>query len=172
MKLLCNGMGLLPLARGRSTLLVVAGLFAWTPPGGTQEVPQEEAALSVAHAALRAISEEDPIGLTDLMIEGAITLAMPTGGRTPRLTTREETRARPMNSDFVERGFDGRVEIVRGLATVWLPYDFYRDGEWSHCGIDLFTLVQVEDDWLISSLAYTIEQPPRCSKHPDGVPGR
>ena len=71
MKLNCNGIGLLPLPRGRSTLLVVAGLFAWTTPGGAQEVPNEEAALSVAHAALRAISEEDPVGLTDLMIQGA-----------------------------------------------------------------------------------------------------
>ena len=27
------------------------------------------------------------------------------------------------------------------LAVVWTPYDFWVGGEWSHCGMDIFTLV-------------------------------
>lgn len=152
--------------------LILLAQAVWATPGAAQEIgPTEQTALSVAHAALKAISNEDPIGLTDLMIDGATILAMPTGGGKPRLTTRDQARARPMTSDFVERGFDGQVQVIGDLATVWLPYDFYRDGEWSHCGVDLFTLVRVEHEWLIASLAYTVEQPPTCSPHPDGAPG-
>ena len=44
------------------------------------------------------------------------------------------------------------------------------DGEWSHCGVDAFTLVRIEGDWKISSLAWSIEQPPACRQHPDGPP--
>ena len=163
--------------RSQTTLLgtglILLAQALWATPGAAQEMgPAERAALSVAHAALKAISDEDPVGFTDLMIGGATILAMPTGGGNPRLTTRDQARARPMISDFVERGFDGRVQVMADLATVWLPYDFYRDGEWSHCGIDLFTLVRVEHEWLIASLAYTVEPPPTCSPHPDGAPGR
>ena len=77
-----------------------------------------------------------------------------------------------MNADFEERRFDGRSEVTGDLATGWMPYDFYIDGEWSHCGVDLFTLVRVDGEWLISSLQYTVEQPPACSPHPQGPPGR
>lgn len=131
----------------------------------------EEQILALAHQALDAISAEDPIALTDVMIEGAIMIAVPPGGGAPRLSTREDNRSRPMTGDLVERGFEGRAEVYRDLGIVWLPYDFYRNGEWSHCGVDLFQMTRVDGRWMISSLAYTIEQPPDCRPHPDGPPG-
>jgi hypothetical protein len=155
------------------TLLLPAAVLLVSPSSATSQEPttDEEQILALAHEALEAISEEDPIALTDLMIEGAIVLAIPPGGGSPRLSTREENRSRPMTADLVERGFDGRAEVYSDLGTVWLPYDFYREGEWSHCGVDLFEMVRVEGEWMISSLAYTIEQPPDCRPHPDGPPG-
>jgi hypothetical protein len=154
-------------------LLLPALVLLLSPRSAASQEPttDEEQILALAHEALEAISEEDPIALTDLMIEGAIVLAIPPGGGRPRLSTREENRSRPMTADFVERGFDGRAEVHGDLGTVWLPYDFYREGEWSHCGVDLFEMVRVEGEWMISSLAYTIEQPPDCRPHPDGPPG-
>jgi hypothetical protein len=152
--------------------IVSAVLGLWPLPSTAQDAPAEEqAVIAVAHAALGAISKEDPIGLTDLMIEGATFVALPQGGGVPRVSTRQDARSRPMDADFVERGFDARAEVAGELATVWMPYDFYINGEWSHCGVDLFTLVRVDDAWLISSLAYSVEQPPACSPHPEGPPG-
>lgn len=127
--------------------------------------------LAVAEAALDAISAEDEERLADLMVPGATLVAIPTGGGVPRVTTREEVRATPMVGDFVERGFEGEVRIDGAVATVWLPYDFYRDGEWSHCGVDVFTLTRNGQEWLIASVVYTVEQPPVCEPHPDGPPG-
>ena len=54
---------------------------------------------------------------------------------------------------------------------VWLPYDLYVDGEWSHCGVDTFTLVHTEAGWRIASMAWSVGQPPACQPHPDGPPG-
>lgn len=156
------------------TFTVLAALSAVPGPrfaGAQQEDPGARGALDVAFAALAAISDEDPIGLTDLMVEGAIVVSIPAGGGTPRVTTRDESRARAMTSDFVERGFDPEVVVDGAVATVWLPYDFYRDGEWSHCGVDVFTLTRTDAGWRIASLVYTVEQPPACRPHPEGKPG-
>ena len=154
-------------------LLLSAALLANLPRSAASQhtTSDEQQILALAHEALDAISKEDAIALTDVMIEGAIMIAVPPGGGVPRLSTREANRSRPMTGDLVERGFDGRAEVYRDLGTVWLPYDFYRDGEWSHCGVDLFQMTRVDGRWMISSLAYTIEQPPDCRPHPDGPPG-
>jgi hypothetical protein len=41
------------------------------------------------------------------------------------------------------------------MAQVWAPYDFHLDGKFSHCGVDMFTLVQGKDGWRIAAIAYT-----------------
>jgi hypothetical protein len=55
---------------------------------------------------------------------------------------------------------------------VWMPYDLYMDGTWSHCGADVFTLVKSGTAWRIATLAWSAEQPPVCEKHPAGPPKR
>ncbi|MDX1493917.1 MAG: hypothetical protein R3253_07665 [Longimicrobiales bacterium] len=158
-----------------STSLLLLGFSVASAAGTTAASAQVTATarspLAVAEAALEAISREDEEALADLMIPGSTLVAIPTGGGVPRVTTREEVRAVPMTGDFVERGFDGEVRFDGAVATVRLPYDFYRDGRWSHCGVDVFTLASTGEEWLIASLVYTVEQPPLCEPHPDGPPG-
>jgi len=56
-----------------------------------------------------------------------------------------------------ERMYEPTV-LVRGpIAVVWAPYDITVNGEHSHCGIDVFDLVQVESAWKITNLTYTTE---------------
>ena len=98
--------------------LVFLALCFWASPGDAQELgPEEQRALSVTHAALQAITDEDVIALTDLMVEGAVMFALPTDGGSPRVTTRDQARDQPMTGDFVERGFDGQVRLTGSLAT-------------------------------------------------------
>ena len=68
------------------------------------------------------------------------------------VSRRVEVRATPTLARFTERGFEGEARIAGHMATVSLPYDFYRDGRWSHCGIDVFTLVQTPEGWRIATL--------------------
>jgi len=132
------------------------------------------AVLALVDSALAAISAEDFEGFTDLMLEEA--LAFPVwverGGKLGyRASTRADQRAIEPAADFVERGFDPDVRVQGHLATVWLPYDFYVDGEWSHCGVDAFILIRRPEGWRVASIAWTVEQPPACRPHPDGPPG-
>ena len=127
--------------------------------------------LAIADAALAALSRGDWVAVTDLMIpEGLAISTRQRDATTPyKVSTRAELRATGSTS-YVERGFAGEARIAGRVATVWLPYDFYLDGKWSHCGVDTITLVQTPEGWRISLLAYSVEQPPACARHPAGPP--
>jgi len=51
-----------------------------------------------------------------------------------------------------------KVLLYKGMAVVWAPYRFYIDGEFSHCGIDSFSLVKDGEKWKIASIIYTVEK--------------
>ena len=45
--------------------------------------------------------------------------------------------------------------IEDGLANVWVRYEFWADGKYSHCGVDSFLLVKTGEGWKIAALADT-----------------
>ena len=150
-------------------LALPVALAAQSPAAPT--AAQRATILAVADSALAAINRGDMNAFTNLMTPEAQTIVV-RAGDTVRVTvrTREEWRSRPSTSRVTERGFRGEVHVSGPLAVVWLPYDLYVNGAWSHCGVDTFTLVQSAGVWKITSLSYTIEQPPACARHPDGPP--
>lgn len=155
----------------RSMHLALLGVIVVPPALNAQSDPRA-AVIAVADSALAAISRNDFVALTDLMVEeGTIVgTSLRDGVPEARVSTRAEWRAMAAGPRLTERGWNPTVQLQAGIATVWLPYDFYRDGKWSHCGIDTFTLVRQGDRWLIVTIAYTREQPPACEPHPDGPP--
>jgi ketosteroid isomerase-like protein len=142
------------------------------PAAAQGDAADRERVLAVTEAALEAVSREDFVAFTDLMIEEALVLSAGTrdGAAVYNARDRAAERAQTFDRDIVERGFDPEVRISGPVATVWLPYDLYIDGDWSHCGVDTFTLVRTADGWRIAAMAWTVEQPPACRPHPDGPP--
>jgi hypothetical protein len=61
-----------------------------------------------------------------------------------------------------ERIANPRVTVADGLATVWVDYEFYADGKYSHCGVDVMMLVKTAEGWKISALGDTRRK--TCSK--------
>src|SRR5262245_49889898 len=43
---------------------------------------------------------------------------------------------------YVERIWDPTVLVHGPIAVVWAKYDIYRGKEFSHCGVDAFTLIR------------------------------
>lgn len=72
-------------------------------------------------------------------------------------------------SRLLERIWTPKVMVSGRLASVWAPYDFHRDGKFTHCGIDAFLLFKTADGWRISSIAYTA-QTEGCAPSPLGEP--
>ncbi len=75
------------------------------------------------------------------------------------------------DAQLLERMWDATVLVHGPLAQVWTPYDFYVDGEFSHCGVDSFTLIKTPEGWTVSSVAYTVEMT-GCEPSPLGPPRR
>jgi hypothetical protein len=158
------------LSRQTGLALVAAALAS---PAAAQEAPAaREQVLALVDSALAAINRNDPVALTDLMLEEAIQFRAFVVDGVPRYRARSRAEERAMRYDqaVVERGFRPEVRISGTLANVWLPYDLYLGGKWSHCGVDQFTLVRTAAGWRLAAMAWTIEQPPACQPHPDGPP--
>jgi hypothetical protein len=160
----------------RNLLAVAMGVLvtsAIAPQTAAQTDAQARAAiLAVVDSALAAINRGDNAALANLMIAEAQSMPV-RAGDTVRYSvrTRADILARPAGARITERGFDAEVKRSGPLSTVWLPYDLYIDGRWSHCGIDVLTLVHLNGKWMIANFAWTVEQPPACRRHPDGPPG-
>ena len=55
-----------------------------------------------------------------------------------------------------ERIYNPAVQINNNLGTVWVEYDFFADGEFSHCGADAFMMGRSADGWQIVQIAHTM----------------
>ena len=55
-----------------------------------------------------------------------------------------------------ERIYDPVVQVNNNLGTVWVEYDFFADGEFSHCGADAFLMGRSGEGWQIVQIAHTM----------------
>jgi hypothetical protein len=58
----------------------------------------------------------------------------------------------PDDLSFEERLLDYKVVDASGMTLVLTPYEFYVNGVFSHCGTNVFTLVEKETKWKILAL--------------------
>lgn len=70
-------------------------------------------------------------------------------------------------NDLLERIWDSKVLVHEHIAMVWAPYDFYRNREFIHCGVNVFTLIKTGQGWKIASIAYTVKKT-GCEESPLG----
>lgn len=59
---------------------------------------------------------------------------------------------RPPSDIWEEKLTDTLLQTDGNLALVWAPYLFYRNGQLSHCGANLFTVVRFDSGWKIISV--------------------
>ncbi len=61
----------------------------------------------------------------------------------------------PGEASFEEKLHEFRIEENGLLATVTTPYSFYYNGNFSHCGVNSFELVNFNGEWKIVYLIDT-----------------
>jgi Putative lumazine-binding len=64
---------------------------------------------------------------------------------------------------YRERYWSPSVMIRGAIAVVWVPYEFWIDGNTSHCGIDVMDFVKIDGRWLVSNAMWTVE-PDACAE--------
>lgn len=54
--------------------------------------------------------------------------------------------------------------LIRGpMAVVWAPYEFRINNNVSHCGIDVFEMLKIDDHWVVGNAMWTVE-PHACGE--------
>jgi hypothetical protein len=154
---------------------LIALLLVLVPASaGAQRSPKEEV-LAAGQALFDAMARRDTVALKALLHPTIHLVATLDAGDSvvARTSSRQEFLTQIATSTTVplERMWNAEVRVSGPIATIWTDYDFHRDREWSHCGIDSFQLVRTSAGWQITGLIYTIVRPAsRCKKNPLGPP--
>ena len=67
-----------------------------------------------------------------------------------------------MKTVIEERPMSYEIKVHNNIAIVWAPYTLSLSGKFSHCGVDVFTLLQSTEGWKIVSTVYSVE-PDGCT---------
>lgn len=61
----------------------------------------------------------------------------------------------PKDRTFEEKLLDYTIKVDGNMANVWTPYEFWYNGNFSHCGVNSFQLLKEGDNWKIIYLVDT-----------------
>ena len=87
-----------------------------------------------------------------------------------RLRFAPENGVPPSEDIWTERYWDADVMIEGHIAMVWMPYDFYVNDRFNHCGINVINFLRADETWKIANITYTMVKDGSCDTHPDGPP--
>ena len=62
---------------------------------------------------------------------------------------------KPSSNKYDERIVFKSIQIEQSLASVWTPYAFYLNDNFSHCGTNAFQLVKTDQGWKIQYIIDT-----------------
>lgn len=67
----------------------------------------------------------------------------------------ETIAKRPVDQKWDERLLDYSIQVDANMANAWTPYEFWFNGEFSHCGVNSFQLFKDGNQWKIIYLIDT-----------------
>ena len=141
------------------------------PCGLAQEAGEEDAVLKTVQKFFDSMTRRDVNAAKEVMLPDGQFYSVREGAgpfNLRRRTHREYFESvKEGTGEFVEKMRNPTVLIHGRIAVVWTPYDFHVSGKFSHCGVDAFTLIKMQDGWKIAGIAYTVE-PEGCDP---GRPG-
>jgi len=158
----------------RSTMnriLLLAVALAATVQAIADEAADREAVIDVIDAFFESMTARD--------VERMRTLLTPDGIIYGYRESDEGLQIiRPTHADYlenlangegqpVERYWDPEIMLSGRLATIWTPYDFHNDGQFSHCGINNFSMLKTDDGWVITGVVFSIHAE-NCPESPLG----
>jgi hypothetical protein len=155
---------------GAACLLVA--LLAAVPARGQETYATDHVeVLAVVDRFFETMTAADSAGARAIMLPEGVSFGVREGGEglfLGAMPNAEYIAGLPQRSSrIVERIWDPTVMIHERLAVVWAPYDLYADGQFLHCGVDAFTLLETEEGWKIAGVAFTME-PEGCEPSPLG----
>ena len=146
-------------------------LYCLAATGYAQSASEKKAVLQVVQQLFDAMAAQDTVAANrTLTLDGQFYAVQTRADSTyiGRRTHQQFVRSLANKERVIEermREKEVQVQIHQQLAMVWAPYDLWVNKKYSHCGVDVFTLLKTNQGWKIASLAYTIE-PTGCKNIP------
>lgn len=112
-----------------------------------------------------AMKSADSLGVKNAFSGSAI---MQTFGKNQEIRTdKVEDFAKQVGAsqagDLDERFTISKILVDGNMASVWVPYQFYYKGNFSHCGVNSFQLAKINNDWKIQYIIDT-RRKDNCTK--------
>lgn len=104
-----------------------------------------------------AMKSADSLGVKNAFSGSAI---MQTFGKNQEIKTDKlEDFAKQVGAsqagDLDERFTISKILVDGNMASVWVPYQFYYKGNFSHCGVNSFQLAKINNEWKIQYIIDT-----------------
>jgi hypothetical protein len=145
-------------------------LLACTVPLRAADPSEEKEVISAAQKLFDAMSAHDSAAARAALLPNVQFTSVGKDGKVSNSTGEQfATRMGQIAKPMLERIWEPKVLIRGRLAQLWAEYDFYFDGKFSHCGVDVFTLAKTPEGWKIASVADTRETE-GCAPSPLGPP--
>lgn len=123
--------------------------------------PDEAQVLKVIESFFSAMTARDVDAMRTLMTNDGVISGHRLEGGEAVLFTRTHAEYLAGLSEgqalLVERIWDPEITVRGPVANAWTPYDFYIDGEFSHCGVNNFSFIKTGDGWKIAGVAYSMK---------------
>lgn len=132
-------------------------------PPDKQPAPSEaEAVQQVIDNMFDAMREGDGDKLMAQLVDGlALQRAgtnpegKPQLGNTPMTAFREMLNNKPPDQYLDERIWDVDIKVDGRLASAWMKFAFYVNGEFSHCGVNSMSFFKGDEGWKVFFLSDT-----------------
>jgi len=164
---------ILLLGKSRVTAAGRERISAALPSVRFEEKATREAVLATVQRFFDTMAARDAAGAAGVVVPaGRFFAARVAEGKsvTRSFTNREYLDGLPRRKeDVLERIWEPEVRVHGRIASVWAPYDFWKDRAFSHCGVDAFDLVETPEGWKIAGGVYTAETE-GCAPSPLGPP--
>ena len=121
-----------------------------------QDVSEKEVVKPI-ESLFKAMKSADSLGVKNAFSGSAI---MQTFDKNQEIRTdKVEDFAKQVGAsqagDLDERFTISKILVDGNMASVWVPYQFYYKGNFSHCGINSFQLAKINNDWKIQYIIDT-----------------
>lgn len=125
--------------------------FFFTSLSGYSQAPDTGSVKETINRFFDAMRSSDSSGIRNTLASGAIfqSITRENQVRTEDIGGFIASVAKAPKGSLDERITFSTVNIDGNLAAVWTPYEFYYNGQFSHCGVNSFQLHKENGTWKI-----------------------
>jgi hypothetical protein len=126
-----------------------------------QTTDEEKQVLQLVEDFFVALEKQDTVAFKKMFVKDAHNYAVWDVKDSVRVRSQPSTRFRFTPGQILKERMRKKTTIVKiegRIAMVWAPYDLWINETFSHCGVDVFTLIKTSEGWRIATIAYTMEK--------------